>query len=273
MKRVTTRVISNQRVMPDAFLVWLEAPEIAQLARPGQFVLIQTGKGHFLPRPISIHQKTDSQIALLIRIAGKGTEWLSLRKAGEPLKVIGTLGNGFSIKPTSKKLLLVAGGMGIAPLMFLAQEAIKRNCSVILLKGATTKAELYPDNLIPKGIEIASATDDGTIGKIGVVTTLLQDYSNILLSGYIGWANQVFACGPLGMYKDLARRRNELVKDKPCQISLEMRMACGHGVCYGCTIETKKGLKQVCKDGPVFELDEVKDTLANDASCTRWLTV
>ncbi|MFH0847219.1 MAG: dihydroorotate dehydrogenase electron transfer subunit [Chloroflexota bacterium] len=263
MKQVTARVISNQKVMPDASLMWLEAPAIAESAQAGQFVLVQTGE-NFLPRPVSIHQKKDSQIALLIRVTGSGMEWLSVRSVGEAIRLTGTLGNGFSIKPNAKNLLLVAGGMGIAPLIFLAKQAVNKGLSVTLLYG-TVNTNRYPDRMVPSQIKVIAATEDGSVGQKGLVTSLIPDY--------IDKADQVFACGPLAMYKDLAKRKTELLKNKPCQISLEMRMACGHGVCYGCTIETKKGLKQVCKDGPVFELDDVENLLKDDALCLRWLTV
>ena len=99
------------------------------------------------------------------------------------------------------------------------------------------------------GIEVLSATDDGSVGYRGLVTDLIPEYA--------AKADQVFACGPEPMYRHMAAHRKQLFGKKPVQISLEERMGCGFGVCYGCTIKTKKGLKQVCQDGPVFELDEI----------------
>lgn len=265
MKQVRASVISNAEVTPGVHLMWLRAPEIAQDARPGQFVLASAGDRYFLSRPISLHLIDDDNVALLVRITGKGTEWFSEQKKGAELDFIGMLGNGFEIKSSDKRLLLVAGGMGIAPVLFLAQEAVSRGLTTTLLYGAPTKKELYPLDELSSGIETIIATDDGTAGQKCLVTDLIPEYINE--------ADAVFACGPLPMYKDMTRRRQKLLKNKPCQISLEMRMACGHGVCYGCTIETKQGLKQVCKDGPVFELDEVEDLLKDDSLCAKWLTV
>jgi dihydroorotate dehydrogenase electron transfer subunit len=109
---------------------------------------------------------------------------------------------------------------------------------------------LYPASLLPSSAEIVLATEDGSAGHKGMVTDLLPEYADS--------ADQIFACGPLPMLRYMAKEQKKLgIKDKPTQISLEMRMGCGVGVCYGCTIRTKKGLKQVCKDGPVFSLDEV----------------
>jgi len=192
---------------------------------------------------------------------GKGTPWLSQRKVNTSIELLGPLGNGFSIKPGAKKLLLMAGGIGIAPLYFLTQEAISRGYSVILLLGARTESQLYPKSLLPPGMKLVpksllppgmklvTATEDGTAGETGRVSELLPEF--------IDWADQIFACGPMPMYRDIAAKYVRLLADKSVQVSLEMRMGCGIGVCYGCTIKTKNGLKQVCKDGPVFELSEI----------------
>jgi dihydroorotate dehydrogenase electron transfer subunit len=165
------------------------------------------------------------------------------------LDIFGPLGNGYTTHPDSKHLLLVAGGIGIAPLAFLAQQAPKRGCSATLLLGAQTAAQLCPKNLLPSKVKLIIATEDGTTGKRGVVTDLLPDF--------ISWADQVFACGPISMYQTMATQRQKLLKTKPVQISLEVRMGCGLSVCYGCTVKTRSGLKQVCKDGPVFNLDDI----------------
>jgi len=189
-------------------------------------------------------------MALLLTIVGKGTRWLSQRKAGESVDIFGPLGNGYTIYPDSKNLLLVAGGIGIAPLRFLAQQALNRGCSVTLLLGASTAAQLYPEQLLPTEVKLIIAAEDGSAGKKGMITDLLPEYT--------GWADQIFACGPMPMYRDMALRRKELkLEGKPIQISLEVRMGCGLGVCYGCTVKTKSGLKQVCKDGPVFNLEDI----------------
>ncbi|MFH1639480.1 MAG: dihydroorotate dehydrogenase electron transfer subunit [Chloroflexota bacterium] len=250
IKLATARIMSNEKVMPDTYLMWLEAPEIAAEAKPGQFVMVRCGDGyeHMLRRPISIHGTYDDRIALLYRTVGKGTVWLARRKPGEALELTGPSGNGFTVHPPSRYLLLVAGGIGIAPILFLAREALNERRAITLLYG-TASAQRYPDILLPLGITIVAATDNGTVGHKGMITEIIPDY--------IDSADQVFACGPVGMYQYMAARKQELFKGKPCQVSLEMRMACGHGVCYGCTVRTKQRLKQVCKDGPVFELDDI----------------
>ncbi len=239
--------------MPGVHLVWLESPQIASTAQPGQFVMVRCGEGfrHPLRRPLSIHQLADSsKLAFLFNVVGKGTHWLAQCQVGDNIDLLGPLGNSFLICPESHKLLLLAGGIGIAPLYFLAQEAIKKSCSVRLLLGAATATYLYPERILPSGIELTVVTEDGTTGKKGMITDLLPDFSD--------WADQIFACGPTGMYREMASRKKELkIEGKPVQISLEVRMGCGRGVCYGCTVKTKQGLKQVCQDGPVFALDDI----------------
>ena len=116
------------------------------------------------------------------------------------------------------------------------------------LLGAATATQLYPRHLLPPEVKLVATTEDGTAGKKGMITDLLPDYTD--------WADQIFACGPMPMYHDMANNYPQL-KNKPVQISLEVRMGCGRGLCYGCTVKAKQGLKQVCQDGPVFNLDDV----------------
>lgn len=257
MRQVAASIISNSEVMPGARLVWLESPQIASQAKPGQFVMVRCGEETLLRRPLSIHLLNSNKLALLFTIVGKGTHWLSQCQVGDNIDLLGPLGNGFTINPSSKNLLLVAGGIGIAPLHFLAQEALSQGHSVTLLSGTPTATQLYPRQLLPPDAELIITTEDGTAGTKGMITNLLPDF--------ISWADQVFACGPASMYHTMATRNKQLLHTKPVQVSLEMRMACGRGICYGCTLKTKNGLKQVCKDGPVFELDDVSwDELSYD---------
>ncbi len=263
MKQTSAKVIENHQILESLFrpkrrsisgsrIIWLDCPEIAREARPGQFVMVRCGEDLSLPRPFSIHQVSGGKIALFFAVweDGKGTNWLGQRQIGETVEIFGPLGNSFSILPASPNLLLVAGGSGIAPLYFLAQEALKRNCSITLLLGAATAAQLYPESLIPSAVKLVAATEDGTKGRQGMVTDLLPDFARR--------ADQVFACGPMPMYRDIAAQQQKLrLKGKPVQISLEVRMGCGRGVCYGCTVKTKSGLRQVCKDGPIFDLDDI----------------
>ncbi|MGB2815468.1 MAG: dihydroorotate dehydrogenase electron transfer subunit [Dehalococcoidales bacterium] len=259
MNLIDAEVIENRRVLPghkhvhargimSSWLIWLQCPEIAREAMPGQFVMVRCGPETTLPRPFSVHQADGDRIALLyaVREDGRGTEWLSRQKSGVSVPIFGPLGNGFALPSTPQNLLLVAGGIGIAPLYFLAQRAVRNNYKVTLLYG-TVDQNRYP---VAPEIDAVAVTEDGSVGEKGFVTDLLPRF--------VEQADQVFACGPMPMYHDMFRRRQELkLEGRPAQVSLEVRMGCGVGVCYGCTIKTNHGLKQVCKDGPVFNLDEI----------------
>ena len=272
MKQVLATVSSNEEVTPGIHIMWIEAPDIAAAAQPGQFITVRCGD-FVLRRPFSIHQvgssnvigseAKQSQFAILFRAAGKGTLWLSQRQEGERIDILGPLGKGFTVASESKNLLLVAGGLGIAPLVCLAQQASPQH-QVILLHGVSTAAQLYPFSLVdgkkrnrlpplPNGVQFIPITEDGSMGKKGMATEILPDF--------LDWANQVHACGPVAMYKAMTqmslRAKRSNLKLTKCQVSLEVRIGCGFGACYGCTINTKKGLKQVCRDGPVFELDDI----------------
>ncbi len=275
-KQTLCSVASNLEVMPDIHLMWIEAPNIACSVLPGQFITVRCGD-FTLRRPFSVHQSSpltgedsgEGEIALLFKVAGKGTLWLSQRQEGDRIDILGPLGRGFSIEPRAKNLLLVAGGIGIAPLVLLMQHASSQH-QITLIHGASTAAQLYPSAMpkigpssvgkkrskfspLPNRVQFIPVTEDGSIGKKGMATDILPDF--------LDWADQVYACGPADMYKAMAemswRAKQSNLKLRKCQVPLEVRMGCGFGACYGCTINTKKGLKQVCRDGPVFELDDI----------------
>jgi len=279
MKQTLCSVASNVEVMPGIHLMWIEAPNIACSVLPGQFITVRCGD-FTLRRPLSVHQVSSREIALLFKVTGKGTLWLSQRQKRERIDILGPLGRGFSIEPGARNLLLVAGGIGIAPLVFLMQCSSSQH-QIILIHGASTAAQLYPSAMpkigpssagkkrsklspLPNGVQFVPVTEDGSMGKKGMATDILPDF--------LEWADQVYACGPADMYKAMALTLNPSpskgegkgegekqsnLKIRKCQVSLEVRMGCGFGVCYSCTINTKKGLKQVCRDGPVFELNDI----------------
>ncbi|MGD1119659.1 MAG: dihydroorotate dehydrogenase electron transfer subunit [Dehalococcoidales bacterium] len=257
MKQLKAPILSAIEVMPRTYFFRLAAPEIAGEAQPGQFVMVRCGKETILPRPISIHQTAEGEITLLVQVVGKGTAWLSQLKKGDNLDIFGPLGHGYTIDPQSKNLLLVAGGMGIAPLRFLAEVAAGTGKKVTIILGARSRDYILPVNppqsmydrgMMPANFQCLNATEDGSEGFKGLATQLIPHYLKNI--------DQVFACGPAAMYRAMARLPE--LKNVPVQLSLEIMMGCGVGVCYGCTIKTKSGLKQVCKDGPVFRMGEVE---------------
>ena len=246
--QLKAKVLSCNPMATGTYLLRVSAPGIAAAARPGQFAMVKCEGGAFLRRPLSIHRvnETGTEIAFLFATIGKGTEWLSASKPGDTLDILGPLGNGFDLRASSREILLVAGGLGLAPLVFLAEWAREKSIRVNLVYG-TASDQRYDRNLLPEGIRLVEFTDDGTCGRKGLVTECVPDFLDSV--------DQIFICGPLPMYSAMAKQQN--LKGKDVQVSLETRMSCGLGVCYACSIKTVYGQKQVCHDGPVFRLDEI----------------
>ena len=248
MKPVDAIIKSNTKVMPNIYLLWAKASAIAEAARPGQFVMVRASDNNdrILRRPLGIHRVNDKgEIALLYEVVGAGTEWLAQCRKGEHVDILGPMGRGFDV--TSQHLLLVAGGVGIAPLVFLAERAVADGRKVTLLFGAKTAKQVYPKKLLPAGVDFVPVTQDGLIEKKGMVTDVLSEL--------VGSADEIFACGPAAMYKAMSQMK--VLDGKRIQVSMEARMGCGFGLCNGCSIKTRHGMKRVCDDGPVFELNEI----------------
>ncbi|MBN1369794.1 MAG: dihydroorotate dehydrogenase electron transfer subunit [Dehalococcoidaceae bacterium] len=244
-------VVSNEELYAETWICWLDAPSIAGQAQPGQFVMVSCGDDTILRRPLAVHQvNTESGcFALLFKLVGKGTRRLAELKTGQSVNLLGPMGNSYKFVPGSKNILLIAGGLGIAPIRFLAQRALETGKSVILLQGAPDADCLYPSALLPRNLKCHNTTEDGSEGSQCLVTAILHEY--------LGWADQLFACGPENMYHPIALQNNRLFRVKPFSISLEVRMGCGFGACYGCSIKTRHGMRKVCQDGPVFDYYEI----------------
>lgn len=250
-------VLSQEEVYENTHIMWLSCPPLGKGASPGRFLMVRCGDSHdpLLPRPMSFHRfrekGSERQFAILYDVRGRGTAWLSARKPGDELSLFGPLGRGYAINSQAHHLLLVGGGLGIAALIALADEAIAAGKSVTLIQGARTAAKLYPPELLPPEVEALSATDDGSTGRRGYVTDLIPQH--------LSWADQLFACGPTPMFSAMAGVMREARSRKPVQALLEERMGCGTGICYGCAVFTRRGVRLVCKDGPRFELRHVFD--------------
>lgn len=252
MKLEIATILETARVTEDLWAIQLRAPRIAQEARPGQFVHVRLGDGvdPLLRRPMSIYRIGQDTIDLLVRIAGRGSRMMVEKPAGESLDCLGPLGNGFSIHPTTRNLLMVGGGSGVAPLVALAEHAVDRGLSAVLLFGARSADRVFPARLLAPELEYAVATDDGSLGRKGMVTEMLPDY--------LGWADAVYACGPRPMFLSMLEVIRRANVHKSVQLSLEENMACGVGACFGCVVENKRGeMKSVCEDGPVFEMRDL----------------
>lgn len=255
MKLEHATVVSQDEVYEGTYLMWLSCPPVARGATPGRFLMVHPIDSHdpLLARPMSYHRfrqvNGEIQFAILYDVRGRGTTLLSHKRPGDTLPIFGPLGKGYRLDPRSQNILLVGGGLGVAAVMALADQALAGGKSVTLLQGARTAAKLFPHRMLPGDVESISATDDGSTGHHGYVTDLLPDY--------LSWADQVFACGPNPMFASMAEVMRKARSRKPVQALLEERMGCGTGVCYGCAVFTRKGVRLVCRDGPRFDLRDV----------------
>jgi len=263
MVQIEAKILVNEKVGPERHKMVLSAPEIARQANPGQFVYVRVCEGYnpLLRRPFSVHRAEGQKIEILYKVVGRGTEILSKKKNGEYLDVLGPLGTGYRSSSATSKIsdvILVAGGIGVASLLFLAESILLANpeLSILVLIGAKNREELLCAGDFKRlGCRVEIATENGTKGYRGLASDLLQEC--LPLSGNRA-KPLVFACGPLGMLK----RVEEISKKRhfPCQVSLEEHLACGVGACLGCVVKVKGSnytYKRVCRDGPVFDAGEL----------------
>ena len=257
-REFTGNITSTEPVMGDSMLVTFAAPvNLVTSAKPGQFVeiLCRTpwSSDPLLRRPYSVYSANaaTNEMTVLVRPYGRGSSWLVEQPVGTELDVLGPLGNTFSVAPKSQNLLMVAGGVGAAPLLMLANDAVKSGLNVTYLLGAMNADGLLSAHHLPSEVEYMVATNDGTAGHQGFVTDLIP--------AYLQWADQVFSCGPEPMFRSLRREvmANRFGPKPTVQLSVERTMACGVGACLGCVVETRHGMKTSCVEGPVFEMDEL----------------
>jgi len=280
-KRLHVKILSNRKTVPgplgpgSVFLLRLKTPAIAKAATPGQFIHARCAErlDPLLRRPFSIHSVKGDTLEVFYKVVGRGTKLLSERKPGDTLDIIGPLGKGFEKSArhlfSEKKVpgtFLIAGGMGIAPLFFLAEKIAKlkiknEKLKMVAILGAKTKKEIFCAAKLRKlGFKVLVATDDGSAGKKALATDVLKEV--LPDTRYQIPDTKIYACGPKAMLKEVsriaARRRIE------CQVSLENWMGCGVGACFACAVKIRHGkkkkkqsikfiYKRVCKDGPVFD--------------------
>jgi len=254
-------VLATEALQEQTFKLTLSCPYIADRAEPGNFIHVRVSEGHYplLRRAFSIHQvnQKDGRFEILFRVVGTGTEILSRARPGDSLDVLGPLGNSFSLPGEDHEIMLVAGGIGIAPLWFLLSRLAEKRkpAGLTFFLGARSQSQLFClKNLRQTGVELVAATDDGSAGQKGLVTEV---FLKELESRDVDFGKlAVCACGPPLML----RRMAEIAKrfDFSCQVSLENHMACGVGACWGCAVRQVDGTyKRVCADGPVFDAREL----------------
>lgn len=249
MKQLMGTLLDNQRLNREMFLMTIGLPESELAAfEPGQFVHVATpGEDQVLRRPISIYDVTDSALLLAVQIKGEGTRRLSALAPGAPVDLLAPLGHGFILPEGAKRIFLVGGGVGCAPLLYTAKRFSSASACAFL--GYRSREVAYGLEAFQALCETCVVSDDGSIGRKGLVTEPLMER---LAAG--DTPDMIYACGPAPMLRALKAQLPERV---PCQVSLEERMGCGVGGCLVCVCKTQKGYKRVCQDGPVFDIREV----------------
>lgn len=238
MKICNSKILKNEQVIDNIYKLIIEFNFDKIL--PGQFFMLKTLNNEFLlPRPISVNDCDGNSVTFLYRIEGVGTKVISNLAVGTEIQALGPIGNGFDLEKIKGRVAIIGGGIGTAPLLYLA-------------KKLTVKADIYLgfrdvtyglDEFEKYSNKLLVATEDGSVGQKGFVTSLVNfdDYDCIV------------TCGPEVMMNAVM----DACENITCFVSLEKRMACGVGACLGCVVETKAGMKRACKDGPVFEASEL----------------
>jgi len=264
MLQHNARVLWNEKVSDTCRKIGLSGTRIYQEAVPGQFVMLRIPNGTvpLLRRPFSIHRRFDRPdgdvaVEVLYKVVGEGTRALSRCKAGDFLDMLGPLGRGFRVREKFRHIYIAAGGIGVAPMLFLAEFFLEKKFEVsgvkLFLGGRTAGDLLCEDAFADLGIPVHITTDDGSRGEQGIVTQPLEEAMDNRLPDIL------YACGPPGMLKGVAGTAG--ARAIACQISIETMMACGMGACLGCAVEQKSAPDKylhACMDGPVFDAGKIR---------------
>ena len=253
--KMTGRIISQEKIAAEIYSMWIEAAEIAEQTRPGQFISVYCkDNSRILPRPISVCEidKEKGALRIVYRIAGKGTDEFSHMQAGDTVDIMGPLGNGFPMEEAKgKRVFLMGGGIGIPPMVQTAKEA---EAEITVIAGYRN-SEIFLKEELEKAGKLVVATEDGSVGTKGNVMDAIRE-NNLE-------ADVIFACGPTPMLRAIKNYAEE--KNILCYISMEEKMACGIGACLACVCKSKEKdshshvhNKRVCKDGHVFLSTEVE---------------
>lgn len=248
-------IVTKEQLKSDIFKIAFSSEEMAKVALPGQFLEIRVNDDiePFLRRPISIHkiEKEKNELEFIFQVKGKGTEILSKKQVGDKISVLGPLGKGNFQFENYKNIAIIGGGIGVFPLYELARQAGK-NAQVTTYLGFRSKDfVVLEDDFKAVSNKLVLTTDDGSYGENGFAINYLKADCKTQKPDCI------YACGPLPMLK--AVRDFAIQNEIPAQVSLEERMGCGIGICLGCAVKDKnaEGYKHVCKDGPVFDVNDV----------------
>lgn len=256
IKGFAAEVSEGGRLYGNTHILWFRRDASLQSVVPGQFVMAYCGEGAdpLLGRALSVHRLRQAasgpEWAVLFDVVGRGTEWLARRREGDVVRMVGPLGRGFEPRPRVQRMLLVGGGIGCAPLVWLADDLAAEGREVTLVLGGRGEAQIFPPHLLPPAVEVVVTTEDGAVGERGRVTAPFERL--------LPWCDQAFACGPEPMFGALYEVLRRSTLRKPVQALYEARMGCGFGICYSCAVFPRRGgVKLVCSDGPMFDLRDL----------------
>ena len=258
MHKEQKALIVHKKTWGEYCLLGLQTEKIANLAQPGQFIMVRTNDNlhPLLRRPISIHSSQKGTLEIYFQQAGIGTRLLSQKKEGEHLDIIGPLGKGFRLESSleKKNVALIGGGRGIAPLYFLARKLRDLGIPIRIYYGGKTIEDIPLRKKFEKeNFDILMSTDDGSFGSKGFITGLFQTSLQEF------FPSRIFACGPEAMMAKIAQIARE--KEIYAEFSLEAFMGCGFGACWGCVRKIKNGTKEewlkICEEGPVFAGEQI----------------
>lgn len=267
MQQEITQILWNQPAGGSVYRIGLTSGSQYAFADPGQFVTLRLPEETepLLRRPFSIHRVLQESngvrgIEILYKSVGGFTRKLTHAAPGDRVDMLGPLGNGFTVSSSIQRAVLAAGGIGVAPMVFLAESLLQAGLCPsrlnVCLGGRTAADVLCQEQFQALGLSPQIATEDGSLGQKGRVTRLLE---KVLALNQTGQADRVYACGPMPMLHAVAELANR--HESPCEVSIETLMACGVGACLGCAIKDshhKSGYGHVCIDGPVFEASRLQ---------------
>jgi len=249
MNDIKCSVIDNECVAADTYLLRLGCENDIKW-KPGQFVMLKVSEAldPFLRRPFSILGYKDGILSILYRVKGRATSMLSKKLKNQSLMLLGPFGNGFTSPTLNGEAIYVAGGIGLPPILAMAERLRKGH----IIIGARTSDELALIDRISdiSGVDAIITTDDGSMGMRGTATDVLENYI-----GGLPLNSVIYSCGPYPMLRKVYEVSKE--HELRCEVSLEGHMACGFGVCHGCTVKTYMGNRLICKDGPCFDASSI----------------
>ena len=235
------KITDNKKIAEKTYFMSLEG-DTSAITKPGQFINIKLD-GFFLRRPISVCDCENGKLSIIYKVVGNGTKEMSELPVGAELDILSGLGNGYDTSKSGDCPVLIGGGGGVPPMYLLCKKLVSEGKKATVILGFNSEKEVFGvDEFKATGAEVYVTTADGSVGTKGFVTDVLKnlDYTYF------------YTCGPMPMFKAI-----ESIAKTSGQYSFEERMGCGFGACMGCTCKTKYGNKRICKDGPVFEREEI----------------